>query len=145
MELTRSKSDVRPKGPPLSHSSETSIHILAVPDISADVAFTAAFCRMPGIVDCRYRKGQSFGPHIDQPVLEGKSSESEFTVLIYLEGGDQLKGGDTIFHSRPPVSVKAVPGRVCLHWTGHDCLHEGELVTKGTKMVLRTDLFYPRR
>lgn len=80
-------------------------------------------------------------PQIDQPVREGKH-ESEFTVLIYLEATD-LKGGQTIFHTRPPVSVDCVPGRVLIHWTGRECLHEGALVEKGCKTLLRTDLFYP--
>ena len=34
-------------------------------------------------------------------------------------------------------------GRVLLHWTGHDFLHEGEMVCSGEKFVLRTDVFYP--
>jgi hypothetical protein len=42
------------------------------------------------------------------------------------------------------VSVAPQMGRLCLHWTGHDFLHEGALVTKGTKYLLRTDLFFPK-
>ena len=48
----------------------------------------------------RYVKNQSFGPHIDNPVRSG-SWESEFTLLLYLTGGEgdvqkpPLRGGET--------------------------------------------------
>ena len=89
-----------------------------------------------------YTKGRAFGPHIDEPVVEG-SYRSEFTVLMYIVA-DGLKGGQTVFHTRPPIAVECVPGRVLLHYTGRNCLHSGAPVEKGTKMLLRTDLFFKR-
>jgi hypothetical protein len=67
---------------------------------------------------------------------------SEFTVLFYIGAEDGLRGGSTKFWLKKDVEVECKRGRVCFHWTGKDCRHSGELVERGEKWVLRTDLFY---
>jgi hypothetical protein len=102
----------------------------------------------------RYKRGHSFGAHIDEPVeSDDRGSVSLFTLLLYLTGGDdaeplggeKLRGGSTMFHLRErPVEVQPRTGTICLHYVLHDCLHEGLLVTSGTKWLLRTDVFFPK-
>lgn len=41
------------------------------------------------ILQPRYHKGQRFGAHIDEPVeSEDRRLQSEFTLLLYLNGGE---------------------------------------------------------
>ena len=94
----------------------------------------------------RYKEGAQFGQHVDEPVfkvVDGEKLVSEFTILIYISCDTSLKGGETKFWlKKHPISVEPKCGRVCLHWTGKECLHSGEKVDRGEKYVLRTDLFY---
>ena len=94
----------------------------------------------------RYKQGAKFGQHVDEPVfkkVDGVKLVSEFTILMYIGCDNSLKGGETKFWlKKDPVTVEPKCGRVCLHWTGKDCLHSGEEVERGEKYVLRTDLFY---
>lgn len=96
----------------------------------------------------RYKEGAQFGRHVDEPVfkvVEGEMLVSEFTILMYISCDSSLKGGETKFWlKKDPVSVEPKCGRICLHWTGKECLHSGEKVERGEKYVLRTDLFYKR-
>ncbi len=84
---------------------------------------------------------------------DDRASVSLFSLLLYLTGGDdadplggeKLRGGSTLFHQRErPVEVQPRSGTICLHYVLHDCLHEGLLVTAGTKWLLRTDVFFPK-
>lgn len=80
---------------------------------------------------------------------------SEWTILVYLSGvEDGIIGGETVFYadegrgkSRTQRSI--VPplrrGSVLLHKHGKECLlHEGRMVQRGTKYVLRSDLMFGR-
>eukprot|EP00668_Euglena_longa_P012097 GGOE01014524.1.p1 GENE.GGOE01014524.1~~GGOE01014524.1.p1 ORF type:complete len:253 (+),score=41.99 GGOE01014524.1:48-761(+) len=110
----------------------------------------------PSVRVYSYAKGQSFGPHVDEPVRLG-DLESEFTLLLYLTGGPRdpqkppLRGGCTRFllpgkgRDCNTMAVEPEAGRALLHWTGHDFLHEGALVMSGEKFVLRTDVLFPRQ
>lgn len=61
-------------------------------------------------------------------------------------GGERLKGGATLFHLRDGhLEVQPRTGTICLHYVLHDFLHEGMLVTGGTKWLLRTDIFFPKK
>ena len=90
----------------------------------------------------KYEPGMWFGRHIDvsDPM---KSGQTEITVLIYL---NECKGGATVFY--PPgaggkLKFKPEKGTILFHVHGDRCLdHEGELVQKGNKYVLRTDVVY---
>ncbi|KAI9224665.1 hypothetical protein BC828DRAFT_372774 [Blastocladiella britannica] len=111
----------------------------------------------------RYDRGGSFGAHYDQTVPAlGVSSDvstaagtTHFTVLIYLSGttDDPVVGGETVFYTNDNAkpgnlvaAVAPVQGRALLHRHGDACLlHEGAVVAKGTKYVLRSDLVYSTR
>lgn len=91
----------------------------------------------------RYTKGHHFGKHYDESVKVGVKY-TKWTLLIYLSGGDELVGGDTIFYEgRKSLSVHPIPGMALLHRHGDLCLlHEAELVTSGVKWVLRSDVYF---
>ncbi|KAI5951997.1 NOT3 [Candida jiufengensis] len=58
----------------------------------------------PNLRIYRYLQGHHFGPHYDESVIcdippSGKEKgETQWTLLIYLTGGDDFKGGGTIFY-----------------------------------------------
>ena len=107
----------------------------------------------------RYEIGESFAPHYDDSVKIGTNS-TEWTVLIYLTGSDEVRGGETVFYpsgvapladntngrrtiraGQEDIVVQLRSGLALLHRHGKDCLlHEGRPVLKGTKWVLRSDL-----
>ncbi|TPX66086.1 hypothetical protein SpCBS45565_g04736 [Spizellomyces sp. 'palustris'] len=132
----------------------------------------------------RYREGQRFGPHYDEEANGEGNQRGYFTLLIYLNGGEErcdtsgkakaatkdspktktqkglksngkveddapLEGGETVFYrgtpknKKPVLSVAPVTGMALLHAQGGRCLlHEGAVVRKGSKWVLRSDLMY---
>jgi hypothetical protein len=69
---------------------------------------------------------------------------TEWTLLIYLSDG--VVGGETVFHlpGKKTISVQPTRGMALLHkHGGHDCLlHEGAVVKKGRKWVLRSDVLF---
>merc|ERR1712203_89821 len=105
----------------------------------------------------RYIRGQRFGQHVDgsrdEPSLGGRT---HFTVLVYLNGGDQdppesqIKGGETVFWKdrggNPTTVALSFPptrGMCMFHGHGDECMiHEGATVLDGVKYVLRTDAVY---
>lgn len=103
----------------------------------------------------RYVKGHHFGKHYDEsvvcplahnPKVQGRT---KWTLLIYLTGGKEFEGGDTIFYPETArgksevISVHPDKGMALLHKHGDDCLkHEAELVKNGVKWVLRSDVTY---
>ncbi|SGZ52610.1 CIC11C00000000370 [Sungouiella intermedia] len=100
----------------------------------------------------RYTKGHHFGKHYDEsvrcplahdPKIQGKT---KWTLLIYLTGDDEFKGGGTIFYpdvGKEYLNVHPSKGMALLHKHGDDCLkHEAELVKDGVKWVLRSDVTY---
>jgi 2OG-Fe(II) oxygenase superfamily len=100
----------------------------------------------------RYDEGAFFGPHYDSSTRDGISGfTSYWTLLVYLTGKeDGVEGGETVFYQSgkskdtTEIVVKIERGMALLHrHGGSDCLlHEGRLVTKGTKWVLRSDLVF---
>lgn len=103
----------------------------------------------------RYRKGHHFGQHYDESVIcplserhTGKKGITKWTLLIYLTGDEEFKGGGTIFYpehtSSKGLNVHPSKGMALLHKHGNDCLkHEAEIVKDGIKWVLRSDVVYP--
>ncbi|RLV93693.1 hypothetical protein JA1_002444 [Spathaspora sp. JA1] len=101
----------------------------------------------------RYKKGHHFNKHYDESVVckippEGiKQGRTKWTLLIYLTGGDEFKGGGTIFYPElrnvEPLNIHPSKGMALLHKHGDDCLkHEAEMVQEGEKWVLRSDVIY---
>ncbi|KAH8556547.1 hypothetical protein BGW37DRAFT_17293 [Umbelopsis sp. PMI_123] len=94
----------------------------------------------------RYIPGQKFECHYDDTVKDNKSGMwSEWTLLIYLTGEEEMTGGETVFYKtekkKSSVVVKPIKGTALLHRHGASCLlHEAKEVTKGVKYVLRSDV-----
>lgn len=115
-----------------------------------DVTFDKAIGLNPNLRIYRYREGQFFEKHYDESVsamTKSGSGKTKWTLLIYLTGGDEFKGGGTIFHPHrrgmKPLNVHPDKGMALLHKHGDDCmLHEGELITGGVKWVLRSDVVF---
>ncbi|RCK55392.1 hypothetical protein Cantr_03735 [Candida viswanathii] len=102
----------------------------------------------------RYKKGHHFNKHYDDSVVcpippyGKKNGRTKWTLLIYLTGDEEFKGGGTIFYPEvrgvPPLNVHPSKGMALLHKHGDDCLkHEAEVVESGEKWVLRSDVVFP--
>ena len=94
----------------------------------------------------KYDAGAVFQTHTDGMFVRDRAEVSIFTVIIYLSDDTQLGGGETTFFrtlSTPLCSVPPIRGSCLIfpHGAHPDSpLHEGSLVTNGTKHVLRTDM-----
>ncbi|MCA9708588.1 MAG: 2OG-Fe(II) oxygenase [Myxococcales bacterium] len=86
----------------------------------------------------RYERGEHFGPHGDQSYAGGPGERSLLTLMVYLN--DDFEGGRTAFLEPREQIIEPRRGRALLFQ--HMVLHEGRAVTRGTKYVLRTDVFY---
>jgi hypothetical protein len=66
-------------------------------------------------------------------------------TALDLVGGDPLEGGCTVFHSfiDPSKSFEVQPkaGRLLL-FQQSNLIHSGQVVRKGTKVVMKTDLLH---
>jgi prolyl 4-hydroxylase len=85
----------------------------------------------------QYRVGEYFAPHGDQSYPGGPGERSLLTLMVYLN--DDFEGGQTAFLELDRV-ITPRRGQALLFQ--HMVLHEGRPVTAGTKVVLRTDIFY---
>jgi hypothetical protein len=94
----------------------------------------------------RYKEGAFFKPHYDGMYKSGFGDCSIYTVTIYLN--DSFEGGRLIFRkSKEEVEnvlnvFQPQTGTAILF--NHDTLHEGEVVEKGTKYLLRTSVMFRR-
>jgi predicted 2-oxoglutarate/Fe(II)-dependent dioxygenase YbiX len=86
----------------------------------------------------RYRPGARFAPHADGAFERDATEQSYYTLLVYLNEG--FGGGNTTFLVEPEVSIRPETGMALLFQ--HAIIHEGSLVTSGTKYVVRSDLMY---
>jgi len=110
---------------------------------------------------CKYVEGQSFKSiHCDKRVsLPEQERYSFFTVNIYLNGfGTNYNGGRTIFYDQKGLkngknaqyeessSFGAQTGDVMIfnHYP-HKYPHCGEMLSSGTKYLLRSDVMYKKR
>lgn len=92
----------------------------------------------------RYDPGQRFNWHRDFPFERDNGEKSFLTFMIYLN--DDFEGGETSFEDSysdelfDPFSV--VPQQGMALFFVHGTHHIGELVTRGRKYMLRTDVMY---
>lgn len=105
----------------------------------------------------KYAKGDFFKPHTDgawpgSKIIDGKNvfnayedRYSQMTFLILLS--ENFQGGDTQFIlDNEQVNIRTPAGGVLCFPHGHHplhCLHSSQLVTQGTKYIIRTDLLFP--
>ncbi len=89
----------------------------------------------------RYQPGQRFARHYDGRYERDNGEQSEFSFLIYLN--DDFEGGETVFSEPERIEVRPRTGSVLVFQ--HHLLHEGAVVTRGVKYVLRTDVMYSAR
>lgn len=123
----------------------------------------AAVGLSPNIRFYKYKIGQRFGQHIDESVDLGGGNTTEYTLLIYLNGGlrskskkildssqssarEDLIGGETVFYApRKGIVAEVAPiaGMALFHIHGSQCmLHEARVVSKGVKYILRSDVVF---
>jgi len=88
----------------------------------------------------RYAPGMKFAPHTDGAFERSENERSFYTFLIYLN--EVEKGGETNFFVEPQVSVSPKKGLGVIFQ--HPITHEGAIVEKGYKYVLRTDVMYQK-
>lgn len=82
----------------------------------------------------RYDEKQRFKRHIDGPTTLGEM-KSRLTFMIYLN--DEYEGGETKFDD---VTIHPQTGMALLFV--HEQKHESLPILRGTKYVLRSDIFY---
>jgi hypothetical protein len=88
----------------------------------------------------RYHPGQQFKPHFDGCfVREDGVEESALTFMIYLD--EDFVGGQTAFHDDAVIVVPKTGMALLFH---HPILHEGRMIERGVKHVLRSDVMYRR-
>lgn len=87
----------------------------------------------------RYEPGQQFGLHQDQSYFGPNGEKSLLTFMVYLNEG--FEGGETEF---PEQGRTVVPKAGTALFFQHMVLHAGKRVTRGTKLVLRSDVLYRR-
>eukprot|EP00746_Dinoflagellata_sp_MGD_P026943 gnl/MRDRNA2_/MRDRNA2_16347_c0_seq1.p1 gnl/MRDRNA2_/MRDRNA2_16347_c0~~gnl/MRDRNA2_/MRDRNA2_16347_c0_seq1.p1 ORF type:complete len:310 (+),score=61.99 gnl/MRDRNA2_/MRDRNA2_16347_c0_seq1:126-1055(+) len=94
----------------------------------------------------RYRDGQHFPIHCDNPTTKVANLSTWFSVLVYLTDG--FEGGSTLLHydaALPPmVSISPVAGDALIffHMPPFSPPHSGAPPVGGNKYVLRTDVLY---
>ncbi len=100
---------------------------------------------------CKYigGKGHHFGAHTDGMYRVDDSHTSLLTCMIYLNSGEDFKGGTTDFIEytthKLKYSVHPEPGLcVIFRQNNLDCYHLGTEVTEGLKYILRTDIMYKK-
>ena len=98
----------------------------------------------------RYSAGQKFSKHVDGSYQLASGAETGYTLLVYLNGGNNKKGGlvggETMFYGERGERLLAVTpkcGMALLHLHGEECMeHEGALVRSGCKYILRSDVLF---
>jgi len=107
---------------------------------------------------CRYAPGGHFGPHYDAHYYVDTNNRSMKTFMIYLN--DEYEGGTTNFinDSQPLFrdqdglfkaqeenilrKIKPIKGMALIF--NHHILHEGGIVSQGTKYIMRSDILFNR-
>lgn len=91
----------------------------------------------------KYDEGTYFTPHYDASYTRNKKEQSFISIVFYLS--DDFEGGETRFHNScfPDGYLDIVPklGSALL-FKHKNWFHEGCIVKKGCKYVLRSDIVY---
>ena len=106
----------------------------AIPSVLANDRKVSANERFRGY---RYQPGQRFAPHFDGYFARNDHERSHVTLMVYLN--DDFAGGTTAFHG---FDVAAIPRTGSALLFQHHLLHEGCVIERGVKYVLRSDVMY---
>eukprot|EP01111_Echinosteliopsis_oligospora_P011121 TRINITY_DN3592_c0_g1_i1.p1 TRINITY_DN3592_c0_g1~~TRINITY_DN3592_c0_g1_i1.p1 ORF type:complete len:331 (+),score=89.54 TRINITY_DN3592_c0_g1_i1:76-993(+) len=107
---------------------------------------------------CRYYPGGHFAPHLDGCFVRSVEERSMYTFMIYLNGEEDFKGGETNFldptlqlhmkndkyqsPSKQAIIEQVVPAAGLAVIFLHPHLHEGAELISGTKYIMRSDIMY---
>ena len=94
---------------------------------------------------CRYLKDQYFNKHLDGVYHKSNVIQSKLTFMIYLNGKENFKGGETLFFpskQSDEITYKFLPNRGDLIIFDHNIWHSGSTLLSGEKYILRSDLLY---
>lgn len=97
---------------------------------------------------CRYHAGQYFHRHLDGVHYRSENVQSKLTFMIYLNDANAFEGGRTLFYrdkNDQEIWASYIPRQGDLIVFDHNLWHEGEEVTAGEKIVLRSDILYRRK
>jgi hypothetical protein len=100
-----------------------------------------AECVNPYFRFTKYNEGHFFKKHQDGGYVNNNNQRSILTLMIYLN--DNFEGGETIFYDGDEKTVLKPTSCTGVIFN-HDLEHEGEVITKGIKYILRTDIMFYR-
>lgn len=117
------------------------------PELELDGVRWRAVGLNPRFRACRYTGGQSFTIHRDGAHVAPDGRRSWLTLQLYVTDGARCTGGRTRFYAdatgaREWAAVSPRAGRAIVF--DHRAWHDGEPVTAGEKIVLRTDVMFER-
>ena len=91
-------------------------------------------------------KGQGFQRHLDAGFCLTNENRSIWSLLVYLSDDSQIEGGETTFWANPQapdtVTHRVRPVRGDAVVFNHNISHQGNVVTRGCKYVLRCDIMF---
>lgn len=96
---------------------------------------------------CKYSSNQYFHRHLDGVHYRSSSVQSKLTFMIYLNSANEFEGGRTLFFKTKETEeiwASYIPKQGDLIVFDHNVWHEGEVLTKGEKFVLRSDILYSK-
>jgi len=112
-------------------------HFLVAPNREPGRRAPRAFGLGTSTACYRYEPGQRFTTHRDGWVQRPDGSRSRLTSMIYLS--EVEAGGETWF---PPLDRGITPRTGRAVFFQHSLLHASRPVIRGTKYVLRSDVYY---
>jgi hypothetical protein len=101
-----------------------------------------AECINPYFRFTKYNEGHFFKKHQDGGYVNNNNQRSILTLMIYLN--DDFEGGKTTFYEGDNITEEFRPVSCTGVIFNHDLQHEGEVIKKGTKYILRTDIMFYR-
>ncbi|MBL4588039.1 2OG-Fe(II) oxygenase [Candidatus Babeliales bacterium] len=97
---------------------------------------------------CKYEKGTRFCRHYDGCYKKSENEQSFYTFMIYFNDIPSENGGSTNILAesvpRGKIIQEVNPEEGLLLCFYHETLHEGAILKKGLKYMMRTDLMYTK-
>lgn len=94
---------------------------------------------------CKYSPGQSFSIHKDGIFHQDKNNRSKLTFLLYLNDSSDYIGGETSFYDDlhgDKLLATHTPNTGDILVFDHNIWHSGNLITRNSKYILRSDFIY---